>query len=129
MGTLSIPPVNLGPALSAGTYSKSDDPVRLREAATQFEALLIGQLLHSARSDGAGWLGEEDSASGCATDYAEQQFAGVMAQAGGLGITRMIEAGLKARESQPEHSQPTPDSAHPDRSGGRTSLARRSPAP
>jgi Rod binding domain-containing protein len=87
----SISMTEVGLAVPA---SRSDDPAKVRNAAGQFEALLIGQILHSARE--GGWLGApEDASSDCATDYAEQQFAAVMAQAGGLGIARMVERGLK----------------------------------
>ena len=74
-------------------------PASTREAARQFESLLIGQLLHSARASGAGWLGTpEDSDADCATDFAEQQFASVLAQAGGLGIADMVQRGLDVSE-------------------------------
>jgi Rod binding domain-containing protein len=72
------------------------DPSRVRDAAQQFEALLIGQLLRSERESGSGWLGsEEDPAGSCATDFAEQQFAAVLAKAGGLGLADLITRGLK----------------------------------
>ena len=62
----------------------------------QFEALLMGQILRSARQSGAGWLGGgEDSSAECATDYAEQQFAAVLAQQGGLGIADLVAKGLE----------------------------------
>jgi Rod binding domain-containing protein len=65
------------------TTAKSDTPGKVRDAAQQFEALLMGQILRSARQSGSGWLGGgEDSSAECATDYAEQQFATVLAQQG-----------------------------------------------
>jgi hypothetical protein len=49
---------------------KGGDPAKIRDAAQQFEALLIGQLLETA-SQGGGWLGSgEDSASSCANGFA-----------------------------------------------------------
>jgi Rod binding domain-containing protein len=99
MSSLAIPPVNLRAATVPTAARKSDDPAKVREAASQFEALLIGQILHSGHESGSGWLGTpEDSASDCATDYAEQQFAAVMAKAGGFGIARMVERNLQAKE-------------------------------
>jgi Rod binding domain-containing protein len=99
MGTLAIPPIDTTAVPTAG---KSDDAARVRDAARQFETLLIGQILHSAHSDGTNWLGAaEDSASDCATDYAEQQLAAVMAQAGGLGLSRLIEQGLQKPPAAP----------------------------
>jgi Rod binding domain-containing protein len=96
MSSLAMPPVNLAAAAIPASARKSDDPARIRDAASQFEALLIGQILHSGHESGGGWLGTpEDSASDCATDYADQQFAAVMAKAGGLGIASMIERNLQ----------------------------------
>ena len=71
-------------------------PEKVHDAAQQFEALLMGQILRSARQSGSGWLGGgEDSSAECATDYAEQQFAAVLAQQGGLGLANLITADLK----------------------------------
>lgn len=75
----------------------SRDPARVHDAAQQFEALLMGQILRSARQGGTGWLGNgEDSSAECATDFAEQQFAAVLAQQGGLGLATLISSGLTA---------------------------------
>ena len=66
-----------------------DPPEKVRDAAQQFEALLLGQILRAAReSSGAG-------ASDCALEYAEQQFASVMARNGGLGLASLIVKGLE----------------------------------
>ncbi len=84
-------------ALHAGTVTtaKPDTPQKARDAAQQFEALLMGQILRAARQNGSGWLGEGEDPSGeCATDYAEQQFAAVLAQQGGLGLADLVAKGL-----------------------------------
>jgi Rod binding domain-containing protein len=70
---------------------------KIADAAKQFEALMLGQLLKTAResSDG-GWLGTgEDQAGELALDMAEQQFAQAMSARGGLGIAKMVTAGLE----------------------------------
>jgi len=70
-------------------------PSKVHEAAQQFEALLLGQMLRTERESGSGWLGGgEDSSAECVTDYAEQQFAAVLAQNGGLGIATLVAKGL-----------------------------------
>jgi flagellar protein FlgJ len=75
---------------------KPDDPARIHDAAQQFEALLLGQMLRSVRESGANWLSTGDDATGdCATDFAEQQFAASMAQQGGFGLATLIADGLK----------------------------------
>lgn len=72
-----------------------DSPAKIKEAAQQFEALLIGQLLQSAAESG-GWLGSgSDSASSCAGGFAQQQLAGAMSKSGGFGLAALIEEGLK----------------------------------
>ncbi|HLK68710.1 MAG TPA: hypothetical protein VKU19_35005 [Bryobacteraceae bacterium] len=86
------------PLLSGGEANskKGDDPAKVRDAAQQFEALLIGQMLRSVRESGGGWLGSGggDSTSDCATEYAEQQFAAALSQHGGLGMADLISKGL-----------------------------------
>jgi len=84
------------PQLTPPAASRADDrdPARVKDAAQQFEALLLGQMLRSVRESASGWLGEEDNAGESATDMAEQQFAMVMAQQGGLGLANLITSGL-----------------------------------
>ena len=88
-----LPPAAGGAA--GNTARKPDDPAKIRDAAQQFEALLLGQILRSMRESGKGWLGSGEDASGdCATEFAEQQFASVLAKQGGLGLANLIAAGL-----------------------------------
>jgi Rod binding domain-containing protein len=78
------------PPPAAGT------PSRIRDAAQQFEGLLLAQILHSAHEEGSGWLGSGGDASGsCAGDYAEEQLAACMAKNGGFGLAKLIASGLK----------------------------------
>jgi Rod binding domain-containing protein len=68
-------------------------PTRIVEAAKQFEALLIGQMLKSARESGADE--DDDNASATMYDVADQQFSQLLANNGGLGLSQMIAAGLQ----------------------------------
>ena len=87
-------------ATSPGSITPANDPARIRNAAQQFEALLLGQILHSAHDSEGGWLGSGgDSSSDCAGDYAEQQLAATIAQQGGLGLSQLITAGLERDSS------------------------------
>jgi Rod binding domain-containing protein len=70
------------------------EPKDAGEAAGQFEALLLTQLLRSIRSE----EDREDSTLDTMWDMAAQQFAQVMADAGGLGLAKMIRQDL-AREA------------------------------
>lgn len=80
------------PAMTAQIASQT---ARIERAATDFEALLIQQMLKSAResdstpedSDGA----DQNSA---VMELGEQQFAQALAHSGGLGIAKMVVAGL-----------------------------------
>jgi len=78
-----------------GGFVTSSAHSKVHEAAQQFEALLLGQMLRTERESGSGWLGGgEDSSAECVTDYAEQQFASILAQNGGLGIATLVAKGL-----------------------------------
>jgi peptidoglycan hydrolase FlgJ len=95
--------------LSAAVTAEAADPAKIRkiqDAARQFEALLIEQMLRSARASGEGWLGGgEDGPGGIATGFAEQQLAIAMSSQGGLGLASLIVQGLErgsARSSEPE---------------------------
>jgi Rod binding domain-containing protein len=86
--------------------SATDTPAKIKDAAQQFEALLMAQILHSAHESGGGWLGSgEDSSNDSLGDFAEQQLAAVMAKNGGLGLAKMIAEGLE-RKSGPSVAAP-----------------------
>ena len=57
-GLNNLPVQGIAPA-------QHDDPEKIRKAASQFEALLIGQMLKSMRDSEGGWLGTgaDDSSS------------------------------------------------------------------
>jgi Rod binding domain-containing protein len=76
--------------------SAQPKPKNAAEAAKQFEALMIAQMLRSAREGAAS--DKEDSTGETMFDLAGQQFAQMMANNGGLGLAKMIAAGLKQRE-------------------------------
>jgi flagellar protein FlgJ len=89
-------PVNMMPR-PIGFETKIDSPEKVKDAAQQFEALLIGQMLKSVRESGSGWMGGgTDSAGSTATEYAEQHLATVLAHNGGLGLSDLIAKGLKS---------------------------------
>lgn len=82
---------NVSPTLSV---SSKDSPEKIRDAATQFESLLIGQILKAAHED-EGWLGTgDDQSAGAAMGMADEYFAKAMAARGGLGLAKTIAAGL-----------------------------------
>jgi len=71
-------------------------PKNAEEAARQFEGLLIAQMLRSARESASDSQGEDgDSESSTMFDLSDQQFAQMLAQKGGLNLSRLILDGLK----------------------------------
>ena len=90
-------PVTLGAAAAVPPASPRP-PQSVAEAAMQFEALMIAQLLKTARGDENGWLGTgEDTGDATAAGLAEEQFAQALAQQGGLGLSAQIVSSLSAR--------------------------------
>jgi Rod binding domain-containing protein len=94
---------SISTALGTAGIHTPDSPQKIHDAASQFEALLIGEVLKSAQSsDSKGWLGSddgEDNSGASAMEFATDYFARAMASKGGLGLSRMIESGLTARAS------------------------------
>jgi Rod binding domain-containing protein len=64
---------------------------KIEDAAKQFEALMIGQMLRTARENSE----EGDSESGAMYDIADQQFSKMLADKGGMGLANMVIAGLQ----------------------------------
>jgi len=84
--------------IHAAQMAPQDSPAKIHQSARDFEALLIGQMLKSAREAGGGGLtGDEDDdneANSTMIELGEQQFAQALASSGGLGIAKMVVAGL-----------------------------------
>jgi Rod binding domain-containing protein len=84
--------------LPQGPWPKSKDtPERIEKAAHDFEALLIGQMLKAARESEGGMTGdadEQDETNSTMVELGEQQLAQALAASGGLGIAKIVVAGL-----------------------------------
>ena len=81
--------------VSPGNPQPKDDPAKVQDAARQFEALLLAQMMKSMRDSEGGWLGtDQDDASSSAMEYAQDMFAQSMAARGGLGLANLVAAGL-----------------------------------
>lgn len=80
----------------------------IEEAAGEFEALLLGEMLKSMReSAGGGWLGGgEDGASATMTELAEQHLAKAIIAGGGLGLRDTI-----LRQLDPTKRGPAPETS------------------
>jgi len=83
---------------SAASAGQKDSPEKVRGAATQFESLMIGQILKTTHESGEGWLGTgEDETSNTAMGMADDYFARSLASQGGLGLAQMISKSLEKR--------------------------------
>jgi Rod binding domain-containing protein len=88
-------PVTLRPSDAAATGQAA----RLKQAAGQFESLMLAQMLKSARSaDGGGWSGEVDQAGSSMMDLAEQSLADLLGSQGSMGLARMVVEQLGKKE-------------------------------
>lgn len=94
---MTIPPVLNN---AAGADSEVGRPQDVRQAAAQFEALLVSQMLKSMHdADGSGWLGTGDDQAGSAmADLAEEHLSQVLAAQGGLGLANLVVSNLDHTE-------------------------------
>lgn len=103
--------------------AKTDE---ISKAATQFESMIIGQVLQASRqSSDKGWLGTgggDDQTGDMVMEMAEQGLAQGLAAQGGLGIAKMVSSKLRREaamptssgpSAQPPHSPTNTDSVHP----------------
>lgn len=90
--------------------SASPQPKNAKEAATQFEGLLIAEMLRSAHEASPGGLDgeDEDSQSSTLFDLAAEQFAQMMAKQGGFGIARVVTLGLARKNEATPITAATP---------------------
>jgi flagellar protein FlgJ len=105
---------SISPVLSSGltltaqsdSASNSRSPEKIREAATQFESLMIGQVLKTVHEDEGGWLGTgEDQTASSAMGMADDFLAQSISKGGGLGLAKMIARQLgDANASDPANS-------------------------
>src|ERR1700686_3405929 len=110
----SLVPGVVSTGLGIGSPGASrNSPENIRSAASQFEALLIGQVLKASHEgEGEGWLGTgEDQTAGPMMGLADEYFAQAIAKRGGFGLARMVAAGLEHRASQEPVSNSSPESS------------------
>jgi Rod binding domain-containing protein len=74
----------------AGAAPEAPKPKNAAEAAKQFEALLIAQMMRTAHQSDD----HDDSTADTMWDVAAQNFSQVMADNGGLGLAKLIVKGL-----------------------------------
>ncbi len=90
-------------SFSALKPEASSKTSKLHEAAQQFEALMIGEMMKSVHENSSsGWLGSDDGEGGDnqAMEMAESQFANSLAANGGLGLARMVEQSVGQQDEK-----------------------------
>jgi len=90
-----VDPIPADPAVP--DTKPKNDPAKVKDAARQFEALLISQMMKSMRDSEGGWMGtDSDDAASSAMEYAQEMFAQGMSKGGGLGLAKIVVGGLKS---------------------------------
>ena len=96
---MSIGPIPAPELSAAGPVKHPESSSKIRDAATQFEALLLTQMLRSARADD-GATESTGGSSSSLVELGEQQFAQALASSGGLGIAKIVIAGLDSHANR-----------------------------
>jgi len=112
--------------------NKTDTPEKIAGAAKQFEALMIGQILKTAREgSGGGWLSDEDDqddqTGSLVMEMAEQGFSQAISARGGLGIAKMVTANLERGAAKTPSSDSDSPAAPPSTGTATNKDGRRSP--
>jgi Rod binding domain-containing protein len=84
---------------SVGAAAGSTKPMKVEGAAKQFEALMIAQMLRTARENNE----DQDSSASTMLDVADQQFSEVLANNGGFGLAKLIVKGLNQGQANANH--------------------------
>jgi len=98
---MEISQLLLSPAPAQGNGNISDTKhSKIADAAGQFEALLIGEMLKSVReASDDGWLGGgSDSSAESAFGIAENQLAQTISQNGGFGLAKTIQRSIETQK-------------------------------
>lgn len=104
---MSVAGISTGSAIPDAPLDK--ERLKQSHAASDFEGLLIAQMLKSVRSESSGWLGTgDDQSSEAAFGLGEEQLAKALATTGGFGLSKLIEAGLRAKEAHNEAAAALP---------------------
>jgi len=80
----------------------TNTPTKVEGAAKQFEALMIAQMLRTAREN----TDDQDSSTSTMLDVADQQFSQVLSNNGGFGLAKLIVKGLNQGQQNANQQQP-----------------------
>jgi Rod binding domain-containing protein len=82
----------------AAPRTAPNDPKKIHDAACQFEALMIGEMLKTVKEDSSG--DDADGSGGLASDMGQEFFAQAIASHGGLGLAATIERGVETEAAR-----------------------------
>lgn len=94
--------MRIGPETNSSVSDLQPNAKRAKDAALQFEALVLGQILKSAQPNG--FTGEEGESA--VSDFAAQQLSQALASSGGIGLARLLAPTL-ASTSDNKTAAPT----------------------
>ena len=96
---------------NSSSFSDSETRTRskLTNAAEQFEAMLLQEILKPMRSEKGDWIGEEqaDGATDTINSFGCEAVAKAISRNGGLGIARQVvkQVSAEGQKTQKEHDQ------------------------
>ena len=82
--------MTVGAMTPATLDTATTQSTKVEGAAKQFEALMIAQMLRTAREN----TEDQDSSGSTMLDLADQHFSQVLANNGGLGLAKLVVKGL-----------------------------------
>ena len=92
--------VSVEPSLPVRKDKGDPTDAEIRKVASQFEALLIGQILQSMKGDSSGeGFGGEDQTGASMMEFAQEHLAKSIAEGGGLGLSNLIRSGLRQKSA------------------------------
>jgi len=100
MGIQALDRLSVEPSLPIRKGKGDPTEAEIDKVASQFEALLIGQILQSMKGDsGSGGWGGEDQTGASMMEFAQEHLAKNIAEGGGLGLSKLIRSGLRQKSS------------------------------
>ncbi len=100
----AIPAARSTPEVSSSTSAAPDNAVRhakLTQAAQQFEAVMLGELMKPlGKSSAIGVEDEEQGSSGPLQSFGMEAVAGALAKSGALGFAKQIVASMEKHDAK-----------------------------
>lgn len=98
MGLQALDRLSVEPLLPVRKAKGDPTEADIVKVASEFEALLIGQILQSMKGDSSGGaLGGEDQTGASMMEFAQEHLAKSIAEGGGLGLSKLIRSGLRQK--------------------------------